>query len=287
MRAEAPAPPKSQIGLSQLHLLLTRAFGSEEPVTQAQRWPGRLTLLTAEPLEVVRRRLAARGFAASARPGALDCMDSWGNHVQLKAAPPGLAAAVEAQSARGGLVGGLLALSEVTHSVRPGAAKRIAAFYTTVLGMDVVVEDGRATVALGHGPHEQTLTYEEHPNAPAANAADVDERFAVHIAVYMPDESAYLSAFDRVETLGLVHVNPRFEGAPLEFASARTRSEALRSGQFRVKDLVDPGDGVVGLVLEHEVRAPSHRSYPLRLPPATCDPSSPALQVGARTPVDL
>ena len=79
--------------------------------------------------------------------------------------------------------------------------------------------------------------------------------------VYLGDE-AFELAFQRCDAAGLVWVNPRFEGGPAEFASAATREEALRCGQFRLKDLRDPGSGELCLVLEHEVRSTQHKSFP-------------------------
>ena len=68
----------------------------------------------------------------------------------------------------------------------------------------------------------------------------------------------------RGRAAGLLFANARFEGGPPEFASALTWEEAEGAGQFRVKDLRGPAAGdEVGLVLELEVRAPTHVSCPL------------------------
>jgi len=148
----------------------------------------------------------------------------------------------------------------------PGKACAIGRFYEQILGLAVEEEAGRVAVRFESGRSglpAQLLAFEEAADAPAADAYDVDEAAAVHIALYVRDEAAFVAAFERAEAAGIVYINPRFEGGPPEFASARTLGEAVAYGQFRVKDCCDPATGRLGVVLEHEVRSPSHRAFPL------------------------
>ena len=92
-----------------------------------------------------------------------------------------------------------------------------------------------------------------------------------HLALYLPSTEAFSRAYSRAHAARLVYANPRFEGGPLEFASAMTWAEAEACGQFRVKDLRDPSTSELGLVLELEVRSPSHCSCPIH----QCDLKAP------------
>ena len=120
----------------------------------------------------------------------------------------------------------------------------------------------RCTVCFESG---QRLVFEEREDAPPHDAYDADPALAeYHLALYLPTAAAFQGAFDAAAAAGLLFANPRFEGGPPEFASALTWEEAEEAGQFRVKDLRGPAAGdEVGLVLELEVRAPTHVSCPL------------------------
>ena len=84
------------------------------------------------------------------------------------------------------------------------------------------------------------------------------------MALYLPSAAAFQAAFERAAAAGLLYANARFEGGPPEFASPLSWVEAESAGQFRVKDLRGAGPAAeVGLVLELEVRAPTHVSCPL------------------------
>jgi catechol 2,3-dioxygenase-like lactoylglutathione lyase family enzyme len=148
-----------------------------------------------------------------------------------------------------------------------GRARIIASFFSRVLGVLVDYEEaGRATVRFESGKAglvAQQLVFEESADAQAADAYDRSEAAGVHLALYLPDAESFAAAFGRVHAAGLLYINPRFEGGPPEFASAKSLEEALECGQFRVKDCVEPDSGELGIVLELEVRYPAHSSYPL------------------------
>lgn len=284
------------VGVSQFHLLLHETYRGCEAVSRAQEWPGHLELLTTEELGVVLSRLRACGFdgklVSEAAPEQLWTCDPWGNALRLGRAPPAVAEAVAAMPGHPSGTGGLVALTRAVHHCLPGHAHTIARFYRDVLGLRtresaVATAGGDAdadaspptNIAViqfdaGHGLPPQALVFEERADAPPADAYDRDPaRHGVHVALYLPHADAFGAAFGACERRGLVFVNERFEGGPPEFASARTLEDALACGQFRVKDCVavDPsddartsGEAAPGVVLEHEVRSPAHRAFPLR-----------------------
>jgi len=259
-------------GLSQFHLLTERSIRNKDKVTIAQRWPGRLELLSSEALDAVRARIAALGYPCTSVPAVeegegLGIDGPWGNQFVLRRTPQPVADAITAAGSHADGTNTLVALSRVVHACRPGHAPIIAAFYRDILGIAVDVTAGAACVRFSAGGHlpPQELRFEENEDAPAPDAYDAEESAAVHLALYLPTQEAFEAAFDRCAAAGLVYVNERFEGGPLEFSSAHTREEAIACGQFRVKDCVDPASGVKGLVLEHEVRSTAHRSCPLKL----------------------
>ena len=211
----------------------------------------------------------------------------FGNAFVLRAAPAQLTGAALAASAGAHPGGsraplGLVALARATHAVRPACAARVAAFYRDVLGVPCACEGGRAVVAFGRDdgdasnadtwPHArawppQQLVFEERDDAPAADAYDKDnDAKGYHVCLYLASHDAFVAAFKRAARVGAVYVNPRFEGGGKKgnkgMASAATLEDAVASAQFRVKDLKDPRSGVLGLVLEHEVRSPRHAACP-------------------------
>lgn len=268
------------LGVSQFHCPFKRNVIPADPVEIAQKWAGRIELLTTEPLAAVLARLREIPSADAQLVGAgaeavLQVRGPWDDHraFELRAAPGGLAEAVAA-SGRGhaGGSGAVLAMPRLVHPCRVGCADRIAAFYSEIMcadGVEVVTrEDGRrAAVVTFSGPGgaaalTQRLEFEEAEDAPPSDAYDHDEARRYHLAIYTADEAAFETAFRRAEAAGIVWVNERFEGAPPEFASPKTWAEAGVCQQFRVKDLIDPRTKELGIVLEHEIRSPSHRCCP-------------------------
>lgn len=267
------------VGVSQFHLPTLRSVAGREPVTVGQRWGGTLELLTCEPLATVAERARAAGYATRTLTadegqeglgveGGLEISGPWDGSFVLRAAPAGLERAVAARRGHAGGSGSLLALACATMQVPPGAAGRLARFYEQTMGLAVEEEKGAGRVQVRFdsgqpGLVPQRLVFQEAEGAPPADAYETDERAAVHIAIYLPDEASFVRAFRRAEAAGLLYVNPRFEGGPAEFGSARTLDEALGCGQFRVKDCVDPQTSELGAMLEHEVRFPQHKAFPL------------------------
>jgi hypothetical protein len=155
----------------------------------------------------------------------------------------------------------MISMDTLVHRCARHRAGAIGAFYRLVLGCDAQTRDGRCVVTFGGGGlPEQRLVFEE---------ADVDategvlpEHRTYHVCIYLRSTEQFERAFRNAEAAGLVYVNSRFEGGPLEFASARTWAEARQCGQFRVNRLSDPSTGQLGAVLEHEIRSPMHTSNP-------------------------
>lgn len=261
-------------GASQFHLPTQLSVEKAEPVTVPQVWPGVITLWTTEDLWSVQTRLLGQvGAEAEIKmdpmlwPGRvqhsgeaeLHACCPWGNRFVLRRVPPGFAVAGRHAGGHGALV----AMPSVMLEVKPGAAAVIADFYSRILCCAAACEQGpvgeMCTVTFDQG---QTLVFKETEAAPPADAYDRDEASAYHVCVYLPTEDAFARAFGRASAANLLFVNQRFQGGPPEFASAATWDEALRCGQFRVKDVVDESSGALALVLEHEVRSPAHKSCP-------------------------
>lgn len=261
------------MGLSQLHLPYKLTVAQNETVEVAQRWCGEVEYFTTEKVEDIAERLEDFVNKSDERmPGILRLTSPWDSlSITLREAPADASrTAQQLVSAGCGHAGGfqqLISMPRLVHRCRPGHAASIAGFYSRILQVQVCLEKrGSLQVAIvpfGGGPLEQTLEFEESLDAPAACAYDEEEAFKYHICMYIPAD-AFEAAFLRAEAAGLVWVNSRFEGGPTEFASASSLAEARSCGQFRLKDMLDPSTGHCGLVLEHEIRSPTHKCYPLR-----------------------
>ena len=245
------------LGASQFHLPHRLSVRGMEPVEVAQVWAGHTELWTVEDLAELHSRLPKAELVGAGDALHLRCECPWGNSWLVRRAPEGFAPV----GAHAGGWGKIVAMHSVTQLVRPGLAPCIAAFWTQIIRCDAAVTEGRCTVAFGSG---QQLVFEESANAPPPDAYDVQERHAYHLAFYLPTAAAFRAAFEAAAAAGLLYANPRFAGGPPEFASAMTWPEAHACGQFRVKELrgAAPNDEV-GVVLELEVRAPTHVSCPL------------------------
>ena len=247
------------LGASQFHLLNQLSVRGMEPVEEAQVWAGHIELWTVENLAELQGRLPRAELVGAGDALHLRCQCPWGNRLEVRRAPEGFAPV-------GAHAGGwerIVAMPRVVHLIRPGLAPCIAAFWTQIIGCDATDTGApaRCTVAFASG---QQLVFEESDAAPPRDAYDTQERHAYHLAFYLPTAAAFQAAFEAAAAAGLLYGNPRFEGGPLEFASAFTWADAHACGQFRVKELrgAAPSDEV-GLVLELEVRAPTHVSCPL------------------------
>ena len=105
----------------------------------------------------------------------------------------------------------------------------------------------------------QEIVFRESLVAEPYDAYDTVEFKDFHIAIYVQDLEA---AFKRCEALGLVWINPRYQGFPL-FDKVDTLEKAKESSQFRIKKIVDPSTCEEMLFFEHEIRDLSHPSCPL------------------------
>ena len=273
------------MGASQFHLLHRLSVRGMEPVDVGQVWAGHVELWTTEDLAEVQARLPS-GSATLSPEGddavrLLRVRCPWGNRLEVRRAPTDFAP----PGGHPGGCGQLVGMPRLVHFVRPGAAAHLFAFWTGVLRCEAALEAaavGSTTAANGAPPvaeaadagaarctvcfeSGQRLVFEEREDAPPHDAYDADPALAeYHLALYLPTASSFQGAFDAAAAAGLLFANPRFEGGPPEFASALTWEEAEEAGQFRVKDLRGPAAGdEVGLVLELEVRAPTHVSCPL------------------------
>ena len=254
------------VGCSQFHLLLRGSVLGMEPIDHAQVWAGHIELWTSEPLERLHARLphcselgTDEGAVFDADAPVLRCSCPWGNRFVVRSALPSFSPA----GAHPGGCGTLVAMPRLVHPLRPGAAQHLAAFWRDVLGCDAHETGGSCVVPFASG---QQLVFEEHDDAPPHDAYDTapDARAEYHLALYVPTAEAFRAAYERAEAAGLLFANPRFQGGPIEFASPMSWEEAERGGQFRVKELRGPGAAdAVGLVLELEVRSPTHVSCPL------------------------
>ena len=252
------------LGASQFHLLHRQSVRRMEPVTVGQVWAGHIVLWSADPLERVVARLSSvvgvRPFEL--RGHSLRCVCPWGNSLLIEQAPVGFTPAGQHAGGCGAIVG----MPRVVHLVQRGAAVAIATFFSRVLLVQAHVESGTQSVfAIVNFSSGQVLAFEEHDDAPPADAYDRDKsRSDYHVCFYLPTFAVFEASFRAAEAVGALFANERFEGGPPEFANALDIDAAVQCGQFRVKDLRHPDSGQLGLVLEIEVRSPSHVSCPLR-----------------------
>ena len=141
------------VGASQFHLLLKSSFADGIlPVTAAQIWSGHMELWSRESLEVIQKRLQAAGCASTyeaASPASggkphLMCVCPWGNRYLVRTAPTGFDPDAHGKHPSG--TGGLIALTRCVQLVRPGAAARLHAFWSTALGANCeLIERPRPT----------------------------------------------------------------------------------------------------------------------------------------------
>ena len=250
------------VGASQFHLPFKASFKQNEPVSVPQVWPGSIVLWTSEELQEVQARLGAAATVKADTDGKIElrCICPWGNVLTLRQAPADFSVVGRHHGGHSRLV----AMPSVVVEVRPGAAVGIMRFYTLVLGCPARVHNrvGGTRCCTVAFDDDQMLHFEESETAPALDAYNHEEAFASHVCIYLATDDAFAAAFERCLAAGVIYVNQRFEGGPLEFASATTWEEARACGQFRLKDMVDVTTGEVALVMEHEVRSPRHKSCP-------------------------
>lgn len=269
------------LGLSQFHLPLTAT---------AQRLPGVIELATSEPLPTLAARLASvqarsqhRSVSAittvdgDGEDGASQCLEvvgPFGNCFRVFAAKED---EVLAQRSAGTHPGGthlMVRLRSVRLRCPLHSTLAVRAFYEELLFTPVHLAPGQpglgkgaqtATVLFRSG---QKIVFEEDPAFLQARPYDVDESQRFHVAVYLESEEQFEAAFERSEPLDLHFINPRFQGGPIEFASAASLQEARAAHQFRLKNMPKNicKQGCawdVAFQFEHEVRSPEHVSFPL------------------------
>lgn len=152
----------------------------------------------------------------------------------------------------------IVGLEEVNINVRPGSARGLKHFYKDILDCEVQI-DGKTIEVLSDSSagFTQKLRFLETPTAQPPNAYDTTDRAGYHIAIYLRD---FEEAFRRVEAERGIWVNPRY----ISVDNVTTWEQAKSSGQFRVKDIIDPVTNDLVLMLEHEVRSVTREDYSLR-----------------------
>lgn len=242
-------------------------------------------------------------FAPANGTPRLLCTCPWGNNYDIVSTPVGFVPAGEHQGGSHGLQAMPRVSHHVRKGAAAQLQSFWAEILNCVTDLDEVPVSGgvlgqassaaRCTIRFATG-QELVFVEADAENAPPANAYDTDEAAGYHLALYLPTHAAFEAAFRRAEAAGLLFENPRFVGGPIEFASAMTWEEADDAAQFRIKDLGQSGgirtamrtrtcDSVGGvesqarltaplgedrvaeaaLVLELEVRSPSHVCCPL------------------------
>lgn len=145
-----------------------------------------------------------------------------------------------------------IGMGSVSLQVPPGTAARGARFYSEVLGFNTKEISPECWAIMG-GPNgdSQQLILEE-------TAGSTGKEIGEHIAIYIGD---FTGCFDRLQSRGLIFVNPRFE----HLDKSTTVDEALHYNCFRFKDITDLESGEKLFELEHEVRSTCHKSCPLKV----------------------
>lgn len=132
-----------------------------------------------------------------------------------------------------------------------GAAAGIGRFYRETLGVPVQIHDCACVVPVGN----QALIFREVAGA----IPDYDGH---HVAVFVGNISegdtseSFASMYERVKATSLVYNNPRFP-----HLTYNTLADAIKHGEFRILDIVDPQTGTVVYQLEHEIRSLEHPTF--------------------------
>ena len=143
---------------------------------------------------------------------------------------------------------GWAGMDYVEFEVPVGCAPSILKFYEDFFGSTATMLDGVGVVAVGgvkdDGGCVQSLVFREVEGA--------EEYDGHHIAVYVGGGVAgFKDVFSRMESAGLVWVNPRFSDKAANWEGAE------KEMQFRFKDFVVGGEKV--WECEHEVRCSLHK----------------------------
>ena len=290
------------VGVSQFHLPFVHSISSGEAVlaNEAQIWRGTIELRTTEePASIAARLekipalskcivelyndvdgeqlLSLRlpwGLGPETNEDHKSSGSSWSSFARkatllIRKCDPLLETKVRCCRGHDGGMGKLISMERITHLVKPGAAACLHSFFSEVLGCSkaTISRSMASTMATCTIPFQsnagtQTLAFRESELAGENDAYDTNPQAQYHLAIYLPSAVQFSRAFIRAEELGLIFINERFEGGPLEFASSKTLEEAMVCGQFRVKNLIHTKTGRLGLTLELEVRSPTHKCFP-------------------------
>jgi catechol 2,3-dioxygenase-like lactoylglutathione lyase family enzyme len=140
-------------------------------------------------------------------------------------------------------------LAFVTYPCPEGSASDVAYFYASVFGANTTVQNSCCYVQLGDAAHQQQLVFIE------TSVDTIPSYDGHHFALYVSDETVFHDSFDRLDSQGLIFVNPRFSDA------VTTRAAADECGQYRLLKVVDRLGATI-VELEHEVRSPKHAANP-------------------------
>eukprot|EP00549_Striatella_unipunctata_P025953 CAMPEP_0118724196 /NCGR_PEP_ID=MMETSP0800-20121206/32429_1 /TAXON_ID=210618 ORGANISM="Striatella unipunctata, Strain CCMP2910" /NCGR_SAMPLE_ID=MMETSP0800 /ASSEMBLY_ACC=CAM_ASM_000638 /LENGTH=215 /DNA_ID=CAMNT_0006632715 /DNA_START=313 /DNA_END=960 /DNA_ORIENTATION=- len=189
----------------------------------------------------------------------MEVIDPWGSRFVLVV---GDTSEKDARGLQDGGVSEGLAMRDLTIYVPCGAnIAGIARFYDKVLASPVL-QCSNDLCQISVGP-KQTLTFQSHPEGKVSvSHADIRDdgvvppegkpaflsNYGPHVSMYTAD---FKATYERVDSLGLAYVNPRFK------RRAYSMEEALDQCMFRCFDIVDPDDIEAGPIikLEHEIRS--------------------------------
>lgn len=251
------------------------------PVPFPQAWPGPVTMWV-DDLSACSKRVEAAKLPAKSESGQM--VVEWeGTPIKLLQAPAGIGAPP------GGHPGGtarMLHMPEVRYAVSPKTAPGIAAWYAKFLGARTEVSpDTSSCTIYFDGPDPkwpQKLIFEEDASVAmpeevvrgkqgTPSGADIPYKEAVHLAVYFDSDEKFQEMFEVAEKEHALFVNPRFaplpgkQTMPLPHAEGCMNwQEARTAKQYRLLAIRDLTTGQLLTNLEHEVRCPSHPSFPMK-----------------------
>lgn len=255
------------LGVSQMHLPC-KNFKTGE-ILKPQVIDGFIHLITDEDLNIVKNRLDSL-FNFSLKiiilvqkdgDNKLQITCPYGNIFILTKLKAMEGNAIRKLGSHPGGTGKLLGIKKVHFFTQPNSISQIAIFYKQVFGISPKVERNICVIDFPFAG--QTLSFEEKESC-SLNKYDEDETKKYHIAIYVANQDKFEQAFSRANEINGIFVNPQFEGMPIEFASSTTIQEIRESFQFRLKDirLIDDDKNTIA-TLEHEVRSPYHKCFPL------------------------
>jgi len=253
------------LGLSQFHLPFLHSVLKREPITDAQRVDGFIEIATRESLEGLLGRLRFleplkdRVHVIQADSRSLVICGPFGNVFKIEAAT--LEEVRESESGEHPCgTDSMVKLRRLVFNCPIGSSISVANFFRDNLFCRVILERGRCIV-----PFLYNQTMEFHESLHAENLPfERSEVCRYHVAFYMQSSFLFERAFEASCQRGLIFVNPRFKGGPIEFASSENLREAQEAQQFRLKNIPKLGSNFdISFQLEQEVRHPSHICMPI------------------------